>query len=78
MARGATREAPKGCGRVSFDMYRGRCYAFAELMRKAAAEIKAGNGELKPARVIQRRANPKHVVIGQFAARLLRMRRRKS
>ena len=62
---------------MSLKMYRGRCYAFAELMRKAAAEIKARNGELKPARIIQRRANPKHVVIGQFAARILRMRGRK-
>ena len=57
-------------------MYRGSCYAFAELMRKAAAEIKAGDGELKPVKIFARRADPRKTYIGPFAAKLLRFGRR--
>lgn len=61
---------------MSLQYFRGNCYAFAELMRKAAAEIKAGNGELKPAKVFARRADPRKTHIGLFAAKVLRFGRR--
>lgn len=53
---------------------RGSVYAFRELMKIAQADLDHG-GELKPAKVLHRTAHPRKVLIGQFQARLLRMRR---
>ena len=46
--------------------------AWQELNRRAAAEIKAGDGELRAPRVIYKRINPAKVVIGWMQRRMLR------
>jgi hypothetical protein len=63
---------------MSLDHFRGSAYVVRKLMHAAEAEIRSGDGELKAARVIHRKAHPKKVLIGAFAARLLRFGRRQA
>ncbi len=46
-------------------------WAFRELMAKAAEDIASG-GEVKPAKVLHKTANPAKTHIGWFRRRLLR------
>lgn len=62
---------------MSFETYRGSAWAVRELMRQAQADINAGIGEIKPARVKWKTAHPRKVLIGAFAARLLRFAAKK-
>ena len=49
-------------------------YAVKQFMAQAQRDLEMGDA--KPAKVLHRRAHPKKVHIGEFQARLLRMRRR--
>ena len=55
---------------MSLAHHRGSAWAFSELMKSAQSDI--DQGIAKPAKVLHRRANPAKVVIGWFAARVLR------
>lgn len=41
-------------------------------MQKVAAEIAAGEGDIKPARIIEKKPNPAKIHIGWFHRRVLR------
>ena len=56
---------------MSMDECRGAAYVFRELMKQAQHDIDHG-GEVKPARVIAKTANPAKVTIGWFKRRILR------
>lgn len=53
-------------------MRAGRTAAIAALMQSVADDLKAGTGDIKPARVIAKTPNPAKVHIGWFKRRLLR------
>lgn len=61
---------------MSLDDHKGAAYVLRALMRQAQADIDTG-GEIKPAVRKWKTAHPRKVLIGPFAARLLRFAKRK-
>jgi hypothetical protein len=46
--------------------------SWRELNRRLAADLQNGDGDIKPVRVIEKKANPAKVCIGWFQRRLIR------
>lgn len=55
---------------MSLDEHQGTAWAWRELFKIGAQAV--SDGEIKPARILSKRADPRKVSIGRFAAKVLR------